>query len=64
LKFVVLFVAIAAADVWFRLDTTGQHTSGKDLLFSIVLVVVVGLAVAAIVIHLGNQRARGVDSKH
>jgi hypothetical protein len=58
LKFVVIFVALAALDLWLRLGIVrGQHTSAVQFLLYLALALAIGLTFAAIQIHRRNGRA-------
>jgi hypothetical protein len=56
---IVILVALVAGDLWVRIDTGGQHTSGEDFVITLAVVVPVLLIFAAVLIHRGNRRAQG-----
>jgi hypothetical protein len=55
LNAIAVLVAFAAADLWVRLQSTGQHTSAGTFWFLVALIAIGGLIFALIRIHLGNR---------
>ena len=54
-ELVFIIVAVSAGALWLRIDTDGQHTSIKDFLVYLVVMIVVLVTYAAIRIHSGNR---------
>src|ERR1700761_1057587 len=52
-----LLVAFAAADLWLRLQGTGQHTPAGTFWFLVALVVIGALIVFSIRLHFGNRES-------
>jgi len=52
---VAVLIAFAAADLWFRMQGTGQHTSVGTFWFLVALVVIGGLIFVLVRLHLANR---------